>query len=336
MRYSAAFLTVGSIIIFGAGIAAGAALTSEGRFFEHVLPITHSKDSHQTANADIRLTNPLLECAELPESVSENTLPRLEEDVAAIIDARQKSGDLKFASVYFRDLTNGPWFGVNESEVFIPASLLKVPLAMSFYAREEDEPGVLSKKIIYTPDPTVLSQAGPYAPEVSLEAGKAYTIRELIGMMLMQSSNEAAVALSKEAGIDQITSVYRDFGLTLPALGSDYKIDTHTYSSFFRILYNATYIDREDDEEILGLLAKTQFTVGLVAGVPAGTTVSHKYGAREIDGAGGLEQLHDCGIVYAPGKPYVLCVMTQGSDFTKLADTIKQISAAVYKGVSEQ
>jgi hypothetical protein len=60
--------------------------------------------------------------------------------------------------------------------------------------------------------------------------------------------------------------------------------------------------------------------------------VAHKYGERGIyedTQLTGIE-LHDCGIVYAPGSPYYLCVMTRGKDTSKLAKVIASISAAVY------
>jgi hypothetical protein len=44
----------------------------------------------------------------------------------------------------------------------------------------------------------------------------------------------------------------------------------------------------------------------------------------------GERQLHDCGIVYAPGKPYLICIMTRGSDFKRLSPVIAQISKQVY------
>jgi beta-lactamase class A len=111
-------------------------------------------------------------------------------------------------------------------------------------------------------------------------------------------------------------------------MNQDYLIDTHTYASFFRILYNSTYIDRSASEEVLSMLTEASFQDGLVAGVPAGTTVAHKFGSRQT--RDGKDQLHDCGIVYATGKPYILCIMTQGKDFTKLAAFIKDVSARVY------
>jgi hypothetical protein len=47
-------------------------------------------------------------------------------------------------------------------------------------------------------------------------------------------------------------------------------------------------------------------------------------------------QLHDCGIVYYPKRPYILCVMTRGEKMDVLPKVIKEISTEVYRNVDEQ
>lgn len=298
--------------------------------------------AHVVANVDVRqipdgvarLTSPLLECAELPESVSDSTIESIKTALRTRVDVAQKDKSISYTSVYFRDLNNGPWFGINESDKFFPASLLKLPLAMSFYDRSEDDTGLLSREIEYKDDPNVTSQLQPFGGPDKLVDGQKYSVQYLLELMLKESSNEAANTLAQLGGQKVIDDVYHDLGLALPIPGQDYSIDTHRYASFFRILYNATYVDRVASEKILKMLTETTFGEGLFAGVPQGVVVAHKFGTREVDNT--TVQLHDCGIVYAPGRPYVLCVMTQGHDFTKLADFVKSVSSIVYTAVTTE
>ena len=109
-------------------------------------------------------------------------------------------------------------------------------------------------------------------------------------------------------------------------------MNTHSYSEFLRTLYNATYLDANDSNHILQLLTQSTFTQGLVSGVPANIQVSHKFGERSFADSNLLE-LHDCGIVYAPNHPYLLCVMTEGYDDPTLASFIAQISNITYNYV---
>jgi hypothetical protein len=79
----------------------------------------------------------------------------------------------------------------------------------------------------------------------------------------------------------------------------------------------------------------TEFDQGIVAGVPKGVTIAHKFGEREVVGEP-EKQLHDCGIVYYPKHPYLICIMTRGSDFEKLAQGIRELSELVYKEIDEK
>ena len=49
--------------------------------------------------------------------------------------------------VYVRNLNNGPWFGINENEAYSPASLMKVPVLMTYLRWAEIEPNLLNKKL---------------------------------------------------------------------------------------------------------------------------------------------------------------------------------------------
>jgi beta-lactamase class A len=292
-----------------------------------------NEDIRETPDGATHFTSPLLECAELPESVSDSALNAAKAGVQDFITAQKANGDVSEVSVYFRDLNNGPWFGINESNNYFPASLLKLPLAMAYYQRAENDPSLLAKELVYTPDPSITSQLQPFGNQEQLVAGKRYTVQKLLDLMLTESNNEAANTLAVAGGTSTVDSVYHDLGLTVPTPGQDYSINTHQYASFFRILYNATYISRASSESILKTLGNTTFQAGLSAGVPQSVNVSDKFGTRQVDNSGTV-QLHDCGIVYAPKKPYVLCVMTQGADFNKLADVIKNISTVVYSNVT--
>lgn len=313
------------LLLLGIGVAIGysAAVQSEGamRTFDNGV----RQNTRQS-----RLTNPLLECRELPESVSLGERLALQKEVEKLVHERKQARQATEIAVYFRDLNNGPWFGVNEDKTFSPASLLKVPLAMSFFKRADHDPSIMTTRIEYAGHSGDVEAHQPFVPKHALKAGAVYSVPELLELMLQESSNEAALVLVEIAGEEQIRTVYEDFGQNPPQKGAEHFIDVHTYGSFFRILYNATYLDREASEQLIAMLARSTFTEGIAAGVPKDIVVAHKFGTREIEGQAGSKQLHDCGIVYAKNSPYILCVMTQGDDYSKLSAVIKDISALVY------
>jgi hypothetical protein len=88
-------------------------------------------------------------------------------------------------------------------------------------------------------------------------------------------------------------------------------------------------------EKALDSLSKTDFQSGLVKGVPQAVTVAHKFGEHS-DETTQNKQLHDCGIVYYPKHPYLLCVMSKGKNFEYLDNAIAAISQIVYEQVDMQ
>ena len=155
--------------------------------------------------------------------------------------------------------------------------------------------------------------------------------------MIAESDNNAARVLSVHAPNNYLADVYGDFGLPVVTNEDENIISPKMYMRLFRILYNASYLGRGRSQQALELMTQTSFTDGIVAGVPQGTSVSHKFGEREIFVGSGktptLTQLHDCGIVYYPRFPYGICIMTEGGDLQKLKLVIAHVSQTIYEEV---
>lgn len=273
--------------------------------------------------------NPLLFCQD--QNISSLTNSRgnqIQSEISAYIQSQKNVGAITNAAVYFRDLGDGPWALINPSFRSVPASLLKVPTAIGVYKRAEKDPTFLTKKSRFTS--TKDSNATQYfQPTDRIASGKVYTIEELLRYMLQDSDNNALIMVGNAMDVNDLVDAYNDLGVDPPsATSSGYTIGVRTFASFFRVLYNASYLSQSDSEHMLSLLAQSSFPQGLEAGVPQNITVAHKFG--EYDSGNGQKELNDCGIVYKPHDPYILCVMTEGDDFSKLAGTIKGVSQNVW------
>src|SRR4051812_6781608 len=75
--------------------------------------------------------------------VKKSSYESLKNKLEDFINEEVKSGEIKEASMYFRDLENGPTLGLNEHASFAPASLLKVPVFLTYLKLAEDNPGIL-------------------------------------------------------------------------------------------------------------------------------------------------------------------------------------------------
>lgn len=281
--------------------------------------------------------NPLLECDLGKEFIAQGKPRPYVTDVQNYIDIQKVKGNISEASFYYRDLNNGPWVGINEKELFFPASLLKLPIAMYFYKESETKEGFLSTavtapQVVYE---TTVEQL--YPAEKSVVAGTKYSYRELINYALRYSDNDAASILQNISGGTHIEEMFKELHLDVD-LGAPERngmISVRDYAAFFRILYNTSYLSQDNSTEILQLLSSTTFSHGIRKFIPEDIKISHKFGEINLDDYG-YSQLHDCGVVYYPSHPYVLCIMTRGNDKTKLADTIANISRMVYEQIKSQ
>jgi beta-lactamase class A len=96
-------------------------------------------------------------------------------------------------SVYFRNLNNGPWFGINEKEDFSPASLMKLPILIMYLKWSEEDPSILKKTVKLEKNPNSLPQM--IQPIQQGEIGKEYSIEELLSMLIVYSDNSVLGAL---------------------------------------------------------------------------------------------------------------------------------------------
>ncbi len=287
------------------------------------------------------LTNPLLEY-EISSEFYSKILRIFRGDVQKVADQKIQNNEADEVALYFRALNNGPWFGIKEDVNFFPASLLKVPLMITYFKWAEENPDILQKEIEYSEEVFKLlgnyNNLQYYQSENPIETGQTYTVQELIERMIINSDNNAKNLLIINLDrLERLNQFYADLGIATPPelRGEGDVLSVHEYATFFRILYNASYLSKEDSQKALELLTQTKFNQGLVTKLPQDLTIAHKFGEYE-DKNNQFKQLHDCGIVYYPSYPYLLCIMTRGKDFASLEKVIQDLSLAVYQEVSKQ
>lgn len=311
----------------GAGIATGYALRAVQA------PPT---GNHEIREGRHRLINPLLECEVAGYRRGEELQP-FQGEIETLTDTLLRRGVADRISIYFRDLDNGLWFGIREDETFTPASLLKVPTILAVLAQAERNPKFFDVKVRYDIFPGDQPRGG-YVPDDHLVHGRSYTVDELLLRAAAYSDNAAVALLGQHLEKKFLNRLVDELGLPpdLADLRRPAALSPQAYGRLFRVLYNASYLGRNMSERALGYFARSAFNKGIVAGLPAGIPVAHKFGIYVVPGPGKPQQLHDCGIVYHEQRPYFLCVMTEGRDVNLLAEGIREISQAVYEAVSSQ
>lgn len=285
--------------------------------------------------------NPLLGCNVAEKKENEEFSP-LRREIEKVISQKITTGQAQKISIYF-DTRDGHWLTINPTEKYFPASLLKVPVMIAYYKEAESNPSVLSQKLAYDGSFDI-NRGEFFKPTKPLLPNVSYTVEELIEKMIVYSDNNALAILSSNINAAGLQEIFTDLGLDFPPVASPQNLTdfmgVKSYANFFRVLYNTTYLNKEMSERALALMSKTDFQSGLRASLPPEIFVSHKFGEKDFvnqpQNTTVEKELHDCGIIYFPERPYILCVMTKGTDNMQLAKTIEDISRTVYQYIKNQ
>jgi beta-lactamase class A len=232
--------------------------------------------------------------------------------------------------VYFEYLPSGAGIGVNDREEFVAASLIKVPLVFGAYLLIEEKK--IDERQAVRIEERHLDKS--YGTLWKRGAGYSLTVEELVEQILEHSDNTAANALYETLLQSDGQIIERVFeNLDIPfELSTTHTavVSPKNYSSILRSLYLSSMLQKEHTARILQFMMQADAREQIVAGVPEGVPVAHKNGVYES----GDRIVHsDCGIVYIPRRPYVLCMMSDALEVRAKAQ-MREISKMAYDFVS--
>ena len=286
----------------------------------------------ETRESGYEFIEPLLECD------IDYMAPRYEvlrEELSSLLASR---GIEEHTNLYFRDLRTGMWIGSNEDQPIAPASMTKVLTVMAAYKKAEENPEFLKEKAVYANEFSQVRNLGEQQADRQLVAGMEYSVEELVERSLLYSDNEAALVLRSLLGKQfptYVETLESDLHMRL-----DGTITLRDYSHLFRLLYNASFLNREHSEIILKLLSQSDFSQGITTGVPKGVVVAHKFGFYDPpQGVDDRYRFNHCGIVYAPSNPYLLCMSVSAETLDLLNSrglVMGEVSEHIYTWIQEQ
>ena len=251
--------------------------------------------------------------------------------------------------VAFRDLEAGSELFINERVSFHAASTMKVPVMLEVYRQARAGRLALDARLPVKNEFKSIADGSPFsvAPEDDSEAtlyrkvGGTETVRELVRLMVTESSNLATNILIERVTAARVMDLCRRLGARdmrvlrgvedgkAFAKGLNNTTTARDLALLLRAIAEGRAVSRQASREVADILAAQKFNEGLPAGLPAGLRVAHKTGSIT-----GIE--HDAGIVYPKGrKPYVLVVLVRGiKEPARAHRLIADISRAVYEDVS--
>jgi beta-lactamase class A len=255
----------------------------------------------------------------------------LKGEIISLVNSFQQKGAIQNVSVYLRDMSDASWMSIGGDQLYMPGSLMKVPIMIYFLKQEEDHPGTL-KKLLYFEKPNHHFPTQEY-PGDSILPGRNYSIAELLRYMIVESDNNATNVLSKNLQADDFRKIFLDLNIPPDEINDvNYVITSKDYSKFFRILYNTSYLGDNMSEYALELLSKSRFGEGITRKLPSTVTVARKFGERGIDNT---MDFSESAIIYKGKTPYLLTVMTKGTQVKEQSELVSEISEEVFRSFPE-
>jgi beta-lactamase class A len=240
----------------------------------------------------------------------------------------QRYNEKKIAlGVYFEYLPTGASVGVKDQLQVEIGSLAKVPAVMGVY-REIEQKTISINDVLTVTEANLDNRFGDLWKK---GAGTTLSVEEAIRLTLQESDNTAASVLTESLSNETLLDVFDELDLPKTRTGPFPVMSPKSYASVFRNLFLSAYLSHESSNAILEQLTRTKFSDKLPSGVPAEISVAHKIGVFRI--ADTQDIYSDCGIIYVPSRPYILCVMV-AADESIAREEINAYSKMVYSFVS--
>lgn len=143
-------------------------------------------------NGQYAFISPLLD-SEIPTQALSQQLYPYEKKIVSTVHSIITKYPTDRISFFYKDLSTASWVGIGENEKYIPASLLKIPIAIAYYKLAEVDPALLEQKI--TPTGPDQNDQRNIKSDTTITIGQSYTVNQLISVMLTDSDNNALQAL---------------------------------------------------------------------------------------------------------------------------------------------
>jgi beta-lactamase class A len=209
------------------------------------------------------------------------------------------------------DLESGRSFSFHGDTVFPQASVIKIPILLALFRAQQEGRLKLTDAVAIAPSE---SAGGSGTLKDRLRSGPVtMTVRELAAAMMHASDNTATNKLIGMLGMEFVnrtadaagakeTRLQRRMMDSAAVARGDENISTpDDMARLMEAVYRGRAADRQSTAGMLALMRGS--SAGIAQGLPLDVEVASKTG--EVPGARG-----ETGIVFLPGRPFVLSVMS--------------------------
>ncbi|MEP6690183.1 MAG: serine hydrolase [Gemmatimonadaceae bacterium] len=234
--------------------------------------------------------------------------------------------------VAIRDLVTGQVLAINADELFPTASTIKIAILAELV--RADQRGRVHLADAYTVSASDVV-GGSDIMEGLTPGVTRLTLRDLATMMVAVSDNSATNVLIDRLGADSVNALLVELGLKetrlrrkmmdlkAAAAGRENTATPRELVTLLAALHHGTVLGAKGTDAFFALLS-THKNSQIARVLPDTVRVATKPG--DLDGV-----RNDCGVVFAPRRPFAICVMTTFDHDARAAeDAISEVAAAAY------
>lgn len=276
-------------------------------------------------------------CPEKPAADKQRALrEKLEKEVRRVADSLDG-----VMGVAILDLASGEAILVHPDEVFAQASSIKIAVLLELYRQDQAAAG--GGKGARLSDSYLVRKEDMVADSdimLGLMPGKTtLTNRDLATMMIAVSDNAATNVLIERVGMDNVNDTLRSLGLKQTALrrkmmdvkaageGRENVSTPREMMTLLAAIYRGKPLDKAHADDFFEMLAthKDDYAARVL---PEGVKAATKPGSLEA-------VRNSSGVIFAPNRPFVLCVMTGYARDERAAEAaIGEVALAAYRHFS--
>lgn len=222
-------------------------------------------------------------------------------------------------SIVVEDYTSDFKLLISEGEIFMAASVNKIPIlaALYYYANK----GEIDLERDITIQANDIQDYGTGSIRYE-KPGSVYSVKTLAKLMIKQSDNTAAYILANHIiEFPKLKAIVAEWGLTQTDMVKN-NTSNQDIAKLFRMIYEGKITDTAHTQEMLSFLKDTDFETRLPANLPDTAVTYHKIGTE-------VGIVHDAGIVTNSKMTYYIGIFTngtaEGEDTDKLMATISRV-----------
>jgi beta-lactamase class A len=237
--------------------------------------------------------------------------------------------------VYYKDLTTGQSFGINENEQFLAASVIKIPVLAEAFRQEKL--GMISfEEMVVINNQVKLPSCGSLT---YMHDGLQVSVMDLCVLMIIQSDNTATNLMIKKLGIENINGFIKKLGLEKTHLnrllfdskeqkkGKENYITPHEMGLLLEMMWEGKLVSNAGSEEMLEILKKQQINHKIPYFIPNNVKIAHKTGEDS-------EITNDMALVFAE-KPFILCCAANNTNVQETEDFYRKAAKYLFD-ISQQ